>query len=497
MAADRSRRSPPDPHARVVAARPRRAPRAKVDVPVHQPRAVVARIQRARAARGARRAQPAARAGQVPGHLRRQPRRVLPGPRRRPAPAGRGRQGRPLARRPDRRGTARGRARARPRARRRALGDLRGRPPDARRGGHRARRLRGHPGAPRRAPPALPRRDLPGPDAARGRSGPPVPVHLDAEPVDRGRAARPGDRRARLRAGQGAADPAAPARGRAVALRADRPGHRGQPRHAVHRHGGRGAPPLPGHPQRRPRDRGGRGRRPAARDRGGAPPAPLRRGRPARGRAVDAGRPRARCCCAAWAWPRPTCYEVSGHARPDRAVGDRRARPAGPQARPVVAGHAAAAPAARRRRAGRRLRRDPRRRHPRPPPVRVVRGHDRAVHHPGGRRPRRPDHQADAVPDVGRLAHRPVAHPGRRARQAGRRPGRDQGPLRRGGQHRLGAQARARRGPRRLRAGRAQDALQDGARRPARGLRACAATSTSGPATTTPGPPGSTSTSAC
>ena len=40
----------------------------------------------------------------------------------------------------------------------------------ARRRGHRARRLRRDPRAPRGAPPALPRRDLPGPDAARGRS---------------------------------------------------------------------------------------------------------------------------------------------------------------------------------------------------------------------------------------------------------------------------------------------------------------------------------------
>ena len=185
------------------------------------------------------------------------------------------------------------------------------------------------------------------------------------------------------------------------------------------------------------------------------------------------------------------------HARPDRPVGHRRARPAGPQARPVVAGHAAAAPAARRRRAGRRVRRDPRRRHPRPPPVRVVRGHDRAVHHPGGRRPGRPDHQADAVPDVGRLADRPVAHPGGRARQAGRGPGRDQGPLRRGGEHRLGAQAGARRAP-------TSSTAWSGSRRTPRrrsssGARApgFAATSTSGRATTTRRPPGSTSTSAC
>ena len=117
------------------------------------------------------------------------------------------------------------------------------------------------------------------------------------------------------------------------------------------------------------------------------------------------------------------------------------------------------------------VRRDPRRRHPRPPPVRVVRGVRRAVHRAGRRRPGRPVDQADALPDLGRLADRPVAHPGGRARQAGRRPGRDQGPLRRGGEHRLGAQAGARRRPRRLRPGRAQDALQDGARRPPRRVR--------------------------
>ena len=201
---------------------------------------------------------------------------------------------------------------ARPRTRRRPLGDLRLGPAGARRRGHRAPRLRRDPRAPRGPPPALPRRDLPGPDAAGGRSGPPVPVHLDAQPVDRGRAARSGDRRARLRAGQGPADPAAPARGRSVALRPARPGHRGEPRHAVLRDGGRGAPPLPGHPQRRLRDRGGRGRRPAPRHRGGAPPAPLRRGRPARGRAVDAGRDPGRCCCAGSVSARTTATRSAG-----------------------------------------------------------------------------------------------------------------------------------------------------------------------------------------
>ena len=100
-----------------------------------------------------------------------QPRRVLPGPDRRPAPAGRGRQRRTVARRPDRRRSsspphATGSSSSSPITRaiyvdvRRELAAE----------GRRARRLRGDPGAPRRAAPALPRRDLPGPDAAGGRS---------------------------------------------------------------------------------------------------------------------------------------------------------------------------------------------------------------------------------------------------------------------------------------------------------------------------------------
>ena len=243
-------------------------------------------------------------------------------------------------------------------------------------------------------------------------------------------------------------------------------------------------------------DRGGRGRRPAPRHRGGAPPPPLRRGGAARGRAVDAGRD-ARLLLRGLGLGEDDCYEVSGMLDLTGAVRHRRARPAGPQARALDAGHAAAAHPARRGRAGRRLRRDPRRRHPGPPPVRVVRRVGRAVHHPGGRRPRRPDDQADPLSDVGRLAHRPVADPRRRAGQAGRRPGRDQGPLRRGGQHRLGAQARAGRAPtsctgwsasRRTRRRRWSSVAR---------VRACAATSTSGPATTTRRRRGCTSTSAC
>ena len=131
-------------------------------------------------------------------------------------------------------------------------------------------------------------------------------------------------------------------------------------------------------------------------------------------------------------------------------------------------------------------------------PYESLRRIGRALHRPGRRRPGRPDDQDDALPDV--AATRRSSASLIRAAERGKQvvgPRRDQGPLRRGGEHRLGAQAGARGRPRRLRAGRAQDPLEDRARRPPRGLRACAATSTSGPATTTPRRPGSTSTSAC
>ena len=383
-----------------------------------------------------------------------------------------------VARAPDGRtaGRAAGRRpRARPRARRRPLGDLRS--SSAARSRPRASSIVDYaddPGAPRGAPPALPRRDLPGPDAARGRSRAPVPVHLDAEPVDRGRPARSGDRRARLRPGQGAPDPAAPARGRADHVRPDRPGHRGEPR----QHLFTGMEVVEHHLFRVTRNADFAIEEDEADDLLMAIEEELRRRRfgeavrlevertmPAATRHAAAARPRVSS--------EDDCYEVTRHARPDRRC-TRIAELDRPdlKADAVDAGHAAAPHPARRGRAGRRVRRDPRRRHPRPPPVRVVRRVGRAVHHPGRRRPGRPDDQADPVPHVRRLADRPVAHPGRRARQAGRRPGRDQGPLRRGGEHHLGAQAGAGRRARRLRPGRAQDALEDRARRPPRGLRA-------------------------
>ena len=52
-------------------------------------------------------------------------------------------------------------------------------------------------------------------------------------------------------------------------------------------------------------------------------------------------------------------------------------------------------------------------RHPGPPPVRLVRRLRRAVHRPGRRGPRRPDHQADPLSHLGRLAHRPRSSSGR------------------------------------------------------------------------------------
>ena len=261
-------------------------------------------------------------------------------------------------------------------------------------------------------------------------------------------------------------------------------------------HGDHRRPPVPGHPQRRPRDRGGRGGRPAPRDRGGAPAAALRRGGPARGRAEHATRDAAD----------PARRDPAGaggllrgqrDARPDRPVADRRARPAGSPDALMDPGGARPPRPARRGRADRHVRRDPDGRHPRPPPVRVVRRLGRAVHRAGGRGSRGPDDQADALPDVGRLADRAEPHPRRRARQAGRRPGRDQGPLRRGGEHRLGAQARAGRRPRRLRPRRAQDPLASSRSSSGARARSFAATSTSGPATTTRGRPGCTSTSGC
>ena len=72
---------------------------------------------------------------------------------------------------------------------------------------------------------------------------------------------------------------------------------------------------------------------------------------------------------------------------------------------------------------------------------------------------------------VRRLADRPGAGARGRAGQAGRGDGRGDGAVRRGAQHPLGALAGARRRARRLRPGRAEDALQAGHGRAPRGGR--------------------------
>ena len=181
--------------------------------------------------------------------------------------------------------------------------------------------------------------------------------------------------------------------------------------------------------------------------------------------------PRASCCRGLERRASDDAYEVAGHARPHR---------------PVAAASTSTGRTSRRRRARRST--PPRLLPPdedEPADVfAAMRAGDMLVHHPyesftasverfiepGRRRPRRP--RRSSRPCTAPRATRPivrVADPRRRARQAGRRPGRDQGALRRGGQHRLGAQARAGGRPRRLRPGRAQDALQGRARRPPRG----------------------------
>ena len=88
---------------------------------------------------------------------------------------------------------------------------------------------------------------------------------------------------------------------------------------------------VPGHPQRRPDRRGGRGRRPARRRRGRAAAPPLRAGRPARDRrttmserAARAARPRAR-------HRRGRRLRDRRPARPHRPVAHPRPRPSRPQ----------------------------------------------------------------------------------------------------------------------------------------------------------------------
>ena len=94
------------------------------------------------------------------------------------------------------------------------------------------------------------------------------------------------------------------------------------------------------------------------------------------------------------------------------------------------------------------------------PPVRLVRDQRATVHRAGGRRPAGDGDQADPLSHLGRLPHRGRADRGGGGRQTGAGPGGDQGPVRRAGQHRLGAAVGTARLPRGLRAAGAEDALQ-------------------------------------
>ncbi len=376
-----------------------------------EPGAVVARLQRPRPRAGRGRPRPAARARQVPRHLQPEPRRVLRGP-------GLGSHG-----------TARRRSahhhRRRPRPRRPAPLD-----PGAGR----------RPGRP--APPRCsPRRSCP-PSTTKGirfadwddlsvddrahleemfvDSIFPVLTPLAVDPAHpfpyisnlslnlavTVRDPSSGDERfARVKV-----PPLLPrfvAAPRRRALRAARAGHRGQARHAVPRHGGARAPPVPRHPRRRLRARR-RSRRPPRGDRvGPAPAQQVRPGRAPRGRHQDdrrdarAALPRARAV-------RPRRQRDRRPARSRRSLVAVRPRPTRAQGRAL--GAADARRAAGHRPRARLLPAAPQRRRARAPPVRLVLDVGGAVRR-AGRRPTRTS---------SRSSRPSTAPPARRARWSAR-----------------------------------------------------------------------------
>ena len=436
--------------------------------PLHQPRAELARVQRARARRGTRPVESPARTAPVPGHLRLEPRRVLRGPRRR-APGAALRQPRAAGHPPRRDGAAdavdrdfqEGPRLRGPAVRVLAVGDLP------------AAREPRHPGLrPRRADRAagrLPRRllqrpGLPGPDAAGHRPGAPVPApaQQEPEPDPPDRDDRPGPAPPALRRGPGplGPEPAGPAPrrgGRPAAVRPAGERDRPPPRRALRRLQGRRVRLVPRHAQQRPDDPGDRGQgQPAVDHPGEPPPAEVGRRRPAGDlRPRRRGLPRA---TADGPRARPRRPRRLQGGRPDRP--DHAGRPLPARGLPrAEGGPVRAADAGPVLQPRQHLRRHPRAGHPRPPPLRVVRL-GRAVHRAGGGRPASPGDQADALPDRRRQPDHQRPGPRRRERQARDRAGRAPGAARRGEQHRQGPCPPEGGGPRRLRHGRAEDALQ-------------------------------------
>ena len=313
---------------------------------------------------------------------------------------------------------------------------------------------------------ALRPRDLSGADAARGGAGAAVPVHLRPLEQPRRARARSRERGGALCAREGARGaPALPRGGQARCVRPARGRDRALPRLALPADGGRRARGLPCHPGRRLRGLG-RGRRPARGRRARAQAPPLRRRRPPRGlrlrvepapRPPDRGARRERG--PGVPDPRP--------ARPRRPLAARGPRPARPEGRAVGPEHAGAARRGPRRRGV--LRRDPARRRPRPPSLRLLRDHLRALRARGGARPGRDHAEDDRVPHERRLAGRACADRGGRGRAPERLPRGAEGALRRAPEHRVVARAGARGRPRRLRLPQPQDPREDDPDHPARG----------------------------
>ena len=375
---------------------------------------------------------------QVPVHLVQQPGRVLRDPgggteaaagaRRRAA--GRRQHDHPRAadRHPRSRHAARGRpvplperAAAAEAGRRR--GAAAGAPRVERRAGHLARAV-------------LRARDRAGALAARPGPRAPLPAHPEQEPQLHRAARGQGRVRPRQRARHRAGAALAAARGAAAGGRREprlraavdhRAGVRAQ---ALHRHQGDRLLPVPRHPQQRPVRRRGGDRRPAARARGRARPAPLRPGG-APGDLQRLPRGHGQVPAGAVRLQRPRHLPGGGPGEPQPPVGG--VRP-GAAPRPQVPDlHPGRAQAPGRRH--RPVRDDPPEGRAARAPVRELRAGD-GLPAPGGRRSAGAGHQADPVPCRARLAAGGRAGGGGECRQGRDRHRGAAGALRRGGEHR-------------------------------------------------------------